>query len=82
MQPPPYINDNIYALSPQVKKERGIEALPANLAEALTAFEHDELLCRTLGEALVEIFLELKWKEVKDFSTTVHPWELEKYVNI
>ena len=82
MQPPPFINDNIYALSPKVKKERRIEALPGDLAEALTAFEQNEILCRTLGETLVEKFLEIKWKEVKDFATTVHPWELEKYVNI
>jgi glutamine synthetase len=82
MQPPPFINDNIYALSPQAKKERGIEALPGDFAEALKAFELDELLCRTLGGPLVEKFLEIKWKEVKDFATTVHPWELEKYVNI
>jgi glutamine synthetase len=82
MQPPPFINDNIYALSPQVKKDRGIEALPGDLAEALTALESDKTLCRALGETLVEKFLDIKWKEVKEFATTVHPWELEKYVNI
>lgn len=82
MEPPPFINDNIYALSPDDKKDRGIENLPGDLAEALKAFESDRSLCKALGEILVQKFLDIKWKEAKEFATTVHPWELEKYVNV
>jgi glutamine synthetase len=82
MKPPPIVNDNIYALSSQEKKEREIAALPGDLAEALTAFESDKLLCRAFGKSFVNKFLEIKWQEVKEFATTVHHWELEKYVNI
>lgn len=82
MEPPPHINDNIYALSEKTKKQRGIASLPGNLAEALTALEGDKTLYSAFGETFMQKFLDLKWKEVHDFATTVHPWELEKYVNV
>ncbi|MGD2271334.1 MAG: type I glutamate--ammonia ligase [Desulfobacterales bacterium] len=82
MEPPPAINDNIYALSLETKKQRGIESLPGSLAEALTELEADETLCKAMGELFIEKFLELKWKESHEFATTVHPWELEKYVSV
>jgi glutamine synthetase len=82
LEPPPYINDNIYALSPDEKKRRGIEDLPGSLKEALEAFKKDQLVQDALGELLARKFLEIKEKEVKEFATFVHPWELEKYVNV
>ncbi len=82
MEPPPYINDNIYALSPREKKERGIMDLPGSLKEALEALRDDTVLLDALGETLAEKFLEIKEKEAQDFAVTVHPWELEKYVNV
>ena len=82
MEPPSYINDNIYALSPQEKKERGIMDLPGSLKEALEALKEDTVLLDALGKPLTEKFLEIKEKEAQDFAVTVHPWELEKYVNV
>ena len=82
MKPPAVINDNIYALSPEKRREMGIEELPGDLKEALEAFRSDEVLCTAFGEPLVSKFLDFKEKETKEFATTVHPWELEKYVNV
>jgi glutamine synthetase len=82
IEPPAYINDNIYSLTAQQKKKRGIQGLPGDLKEALTEFASDEVLCRAFGKNFAEKYLELKWKEVKEFATTIHPWELEKYVNV
>lgn len=82
MEPPPAINDNIYALSAETKKQRGIESLPGSLVEALNALEADDTLCAAFGEPFMQKFLELKRKEAHEFATTVHPWELEKYVNV
>lgn len=81
MQPPPFINDNIYALTADQKAARGIEDLPGDLKEALNALEADEVLCSALGESLLEKFLALKRKDVQEFATTVHSWELDKYLN-
>ena len=82
IQPAPHINDNIYAFSPKEKQAHGIENLPGDLKDALNAFEADKVLCNAFGPAFVENFLALKRKDVSEFATTVHPWELEKYVNI
>jgi glutamine synthetase len=82
IEPPAYINDNIYALTPDEKANKGIGDLPSDLEDALDAFESDEVLCAAFGETFVKKFLDIKRKDVKDFSTTVHPWELEKYVNV
>jgi glutamine synthetase len=82
IDPPAHINDNIYRLTKEEKKSRGIQDLPGDLKEALTEFAADEVLCKAFGNILVEKFLELKWKEVNEFATTIHPWELEKYVNV
>lgn len=82
MEPPPYINDNIYALTPVQKKERNITELPGDLNQALMALKDDEVLSRGFGEKLISKFLDLKEKEWKEFATTVHPWELDKYLNV
>ena len=82
LEPPAYINDNIYALSAQEKRERGIEELPGNLKGALEALKDDKVIMDALGTTLVEKFLEIKEKEAQEFATTVHPWELEKYIDV
>jgi len=82
MIPPPVANDNIYALTDDQKKQRGIEELPGNLKEALAALAQDQVLIQGLGEKLAQPFLALKRKEVREFETTVHPWELTKYVSV
>ncbi|MBC2735886.1 MAG: type I glutamate--ammonia ligase [Desulfobacteraceae bacterium] len=82
MTPPDYINDNIYALTPEEKSARGIGDLPSDLKEALDAFEADTTLNGAFGKSFTEKFLALKRREVTEFSTTIHPWELETYVNV
>ncbi len=82
LTPPDFINDNIYELTPKEKQARGIENLPADLKEALDAFEADEVLRAAFGDTFTRTFLAFKRKEVAEFTTTVHPWELEKYVDV
>lgn len=82
IEPPAFINDNIYALTPNEKFAKGIGDLPGDLKEALEAFEADEVLCEAFGDTFVKKFLDIKRKDVKEFATTVHSWELEKYVNV
>ncbi|MBW1979894.1 MAG: type I glutamate--ammonia ligase [Deltaproteobacteria bacterium] len=82
LTPPPYINDNVYAMTAQERKEKDIAELPENLKEALQALQADEVLCSALGEKLLQQFVALKEKEWKEFATAIHPWELEKYLNV
>ncbi len=82
LEPPAPVNDNIYSMTEARRAELGIEELPADLREALNAFKADSVLREALGEDLVSRFLALKEKEAKAFATTVHPWELETYINV
>jgi glutamine synthetase len=82
IDPPAPIPDNIYALSPEEKAQRGIESLPGDFKEALACLSEDEILCDTLGRNFIDRFLTLKGKDVAEFATTIHPWELKKYVNV
>lgn len=82
IEPPEPIADNIYALSAQEKKQRGIASLPGDFKEALACLSADEVLCDALGRNFIGRFLALKGKEVSEFATTIHPWELKKYVHV
>ena len=51
------------ALSDNERTDRGIERLPATLAEALDEFEASGVLREALGETLHQSYLEVKWSE-------------------
>ncbi|MFQ6124540.1 MAG: type I glutamate--ammonia ligase [Candidatus Heimdallarchaeota archaeon] len=82
LEHPPPVEEDIYDMSEQERVERGIEVLPGNLGDALREFAKDTYLRETLGQAFCKKFLELKMKEWRDFSVTVHPWERKKYLDI
>jgi glutamine synthetase len=72
-------NMNLYELSDQELKDEGIEILPQNLHEALTAFEKDTLLQEALGPVSAE-FLKLKHMEWVEYMRHVSDWELKNYL--
>ena len=53
---------------------------PADLREAIHAFEADELLTSTLGEHIVTQYVEGKRREWEEYRTVVTDWELNKYI--
>ena len=80
--PPPPVEKDIYHMSPEERKDQGIGSLPGTLKEALDEAEKDPIIEATLGSRLFEKFLSLKRKEWEAYSTHVHPWEIETYVNV
>jgi glutamine synthetase len=72
-------NMNLYELSDQELKDEGIEILPQNLHEALTALEKDTLLQEALGPVSAE-FLKLKHMEWVEYMRHVSDWELKNYL--
>jgi glutamine synthetase len=77
-------DENLFLLSPQDAKARGIETIPANLGEALDELERDEVLCEALGHDYAKMYLETKREEWDEYSMltnkSVTPWELQKYL--
>ncbi|ACX51540.1 glutamine synthetase, type I [Ammonifex degensii KC4] len=80
IEPPPPVDRNIYELSAEERKALGIDCLPGSLIEALQELEKDEVIKEALGPHIYEKFMEAKLKEWHEYSTRVHPWEIETYL--
>ena len=72
--------ENLYDLSSDDLKKRGIGILPQNLHEALTALEQNQVIRDALGNGLTEEFLDLKRMEWVDYMRHVSDWEIKRYV--
>ena len=72
-------NVNLYDLSMDELKARGIELLPQNLSLALDALEADPLILGSLGPAGKE-FVNLKRMEWLEYMRHVSDWEIKSYL--
>lgn len=82
IDPGPPINKNIYRMSQRERRHLRIDELPGNLSEALDELEQDDLIKDTLGEHILERFVEAKREEWQDYIKTVSPWEVRRYLAI
>lgn len=73
---------NIYHLTDDERRVRGIDNLPSNLYEALQALQADEVICGTLGPHVLRHFVEAKLIEWDLYRTQVHPWEVDQYIGV
>jgi glutamine synthetase len=80
LKPPAPVNKNIYHLSDEEQQELGIESLPHNLEDALTALEANEVLRAALGEHIFDAYLQEKWSEWREYRAQVHQWEIDRYM--
>ena len=71
--------DNLYDISELERRKRGISSLPANLHEALHHTKVNQFCRSTLGDQLVDNYLELKYKEFDDYRKQVTQWEMDRY---
>ncbi len=79
---PPEMQENLYELTEEERKARGIKSLPASLGEAIAITEKSELVRETLGDHAFERFIWNKKNEWDEFRIQVTPWELQKYLPI
>jgi glutamine synthetase len=79
---PDPIEEDIYRMSAEEKKDRGIFTLPDNLYEALLEVEKSELVRKALGEHIFNKFVENKKIEWDMYRTHVSQYEIEKYLPI
>ena len=71
---------NVYHMSYEERKTRGIVSLPESLKEALDEMESSELMRETLGETAFENFLREKRKEWDLYRMQVSSWEVNRYI--
>jgi glutamine synthetase len=77
---PPEETDNIYEMTENERRARGIKHLPEDLSEALKEMEESELVADTLGEEVFEYLLRNKLDEWDHYKSYVSPYEVERYL--
>jgi glutamine synthetase len=80
LDPGPAQNINLYELSPEQLKDKGIGLLPQSLDEAIDALEADPVICNGLGQGLAREFIRLKRMEWTEYSRHVSEWESKRYL--
>jgi glutamine synthetase len=79
---PAPMEQNLYHLTAEQRRERGIVALPETLGEAIGELAESELARKALGPHVFSRYVELKRKEWDDYRVQLTPWELEKYLPV
>jgi glutamine synthetase len=80
--PDPLNNLNIWNLSQEEREQRGIEALPGSLAEAMREFDDNQVIKDALGPVICDVFKRAKWAEVEEYRTRVTDWEISRYLEV
>jgi glutamine synthetase len=79
---PEPVEGNVFEMSEEERKERGIEHLPGSLWEAIECAEESQLLRRCLGDHLFDSLLLNKKIEWSSFRRQVTDYELKRYLPI
>lgn len=78
----PPVDRNIYAMSPEERKQNNISDLPATLHSALSYLENDDVIVAALGQHLYQSFVDSKELEWSSYSLTVSKWEQDQYLEL
>jgi len=74
--------DNLYELTDEQLRARGIAYLPQNLMEAVNAFAADPFVTKTLGQGLRDEFIAYKSEEWRQYHQHVSSWEIDRYARL
>jgi glutamine synthetase len=79
---PEPMETNLYHLTSEQRRERGIVSLPETLGEAIDELAESELARKALGPHIFDRYIELKRKEWDDYRVQLTGWELERYLSV
>src|SRR3989475_307357 len=79
---PDPMETNLYHLTPEQRRERGIVSLPETLGESIDALAGSELARKALGPHIFDRYVELKRKEWDDYRVQLTDWERERYLAV
>ncbi|MFH0941615.1 MAG: glutamine synthetase family protein, partial [Chloroflexota bacterium] len=82
LEPPTPVEENVYEMSEEERKARGIGTLPASLQEAVLLAEKSPLVRQALGEHVFNAFIENKKIEWDQYRVQVTEYEINKYLPI
>ncbi len=78
----PNAGRNMYALSLDEMRQRGLALIPQSLPEAVEAFEADPVIQGALGPELAAEFVRIKRQEWVKYHNTVSQWEIDRYLTL
>jgi glutamine synthetase len=81
-EPPPATEENVYEMTAEERKEKGIGTLPGSLGEAIGLTENSDLVRKALGDHVFEAFITNKKIEWDLYRAQVTNYELERYLPI
>jgi glutamine synthetase len=76
------MEQNLYNLTAEDRRERGIVALPETLGEAIDELSTSELARRALGQHIFDNYVKIKRREWDEYRVQLTPWEMEKYLSV
>jgi len=79
---PEPMETNLYHLTAEQRKERGITSLPETLGEAIDELSESELAKKALGPHIFDRYIELKRKEWDDYRVQLTEWERDRYLAV
>jgi glutamine synthetase len=77
----PPMDENLFELTHEERRERGIISLPESLGEAIDELAQSDLCRRVLGPHIFERYVALKEREWDEYRVQVTPWELGRYLS-
>jgi glutamine synthetase len=80
LEPPEPVEENVYHMSDEERKKRGIGTLPASLLDAISLTEKSKVVREALGEHTFTNFIKNKKIEWDNYRTQVTDYELKKYL--
>ena len=80
LEPPEPVEENVYQMTEKERKSRGINTLPASLADAIALTEKSDLVRTALGEHVFNAFIENKKIEWNEYRIHVSKYELDRYL--
>jgi glutamine synthetase len=79
---PEPMETNLYHLTAEQRRERGIVSLPETLGEAIDELAVSDLARKALGPHIFDRYVELKRGEWDEYRVQLTAWELEKYLAV
>jgi glutamine synthetase len=79
---PEPMETNLYHLTSEQRRERGIVSLPETLGEAIDELAQSDLARRALGPHIFDRYVELKRGEWDEYRVQLTKWELDKYLSV
>jgi glutamine synthetase len=79
---PEPMETNLYHLTAEQRRERGIVSLPETLGEAIDELSQSDLAKKALGPHIFDRYVELKRQEWDEYRVQLSQWEMEKYLPV